>query len=295
MFPKISVILVNYNSWEDTIECVNSLIMNEYMNKEIIVVDNGSSNVDQYANNPIFSQVEVKLIKSETNLGFSGGNNVGIVYAIQALTDFVVLLNNDTLVKTDFLTRLYASYIENGKPSIVCGKILYYSNPDTIWYAGGEINFSTGGIEHWGCNKKDQLYPTQKLDVSFATGCLWFMPKETLSEVGYLDESYFLYSEDADYCCRINNLGLRILYDPNIVIYHKVGASSKMSKLSQYYSVRNDFYVFDKYAPSYNKKLIMFALAKRKIKEIIVGNLNFKYAIKGYCDYRKKINGKSAL
>lgn len=289
MIPQICIILVNYNSEKDTFECVESLKRIEYENYYIIVVDNAS--LDEGALEPL--KQDCTVIFSSENLGFSGGNNLGIQSAKEIGYDYILFLNNDTIVQPDFLKILVSTAETEQSVGIVCGKIYFYKNPKVLWYAGGEINFAKGGIEHWDYNKIDTSVDGKCQDVSFATGCMWLVPRDVIEQVGELAEDYFLYSEDADYCCRVVQNKLRIIYEPKAIIYHKVGASSKKSIVSQYYSTRNDFFIFDKYAPVSIRKKAKRALLMRKIKETIAGNISFKLLIRGYIDYRKGIKGRN--
>lgn len=295
--PNIQIILVNYKSADDTIECIKSLEAMTYSNAEYIVVNNYAPEYDKL-NNFIMGIEKCTLIETGSNLGFSGGNNVGIKMALNRECDYILLLNNDTIVTSEFLEPLVACANSHGKAGIVTGKIMYHFDPDLVWYAGGEISFTGGYIDHYGYNRKNSELNDDNNDkkISFATGCLWLIPVNVIEQVGMLSEEYFLYSEDTDYCCRIMQNKFQIWYTPKSVIYHKVSASSgNNSKVTQYYSVRNDYYVFSKYAPKNIKRKAIIKLTKRKIESIIRGDISLKWYLKGVKDFRNNIKGKIEL
>jgi len=241
MNPRVAIVIVNYNSTEDTIECLQSLKNISYDNAEIIVVDNGSNHdsVEKLQNfNNGFS-----LLTTETNLGFAGGNNIGIRYAIDHKAGYVLLLNNDTVVGSDFIEPLLDTVLNSNKAGVVGGKIFYYDDPERIWYAGGSLNCFSGRTKHIGKNKTDTGKYDKTREVSFITGCLMLIPREVIENVGMMDEKYFLYFEDADWCYRIRKAGYRLIYSPLARIYHKESATTqKLNNVKAYYYYRNIHY-----------------------------------------------------
>lgn len=289
---KVTIILVNYNSVEDTLECIRSLQKIDYTNYRIIVVDNASSD-DLRELQSLCDKNEIVLLRAGDNLGFAGGNNLGIRYALEhEKTDYVLLLNNDTVVKKDFLSLLVREAKCDATAGIICGTILRFDSPEEIWYKGGEILIDKGDTCHFGYGKKNSEYAVKKKYVSFATGCLWLMPKTTVEKIGFLTEDYFLYAEDSDYCCRVLNEGLRILFVPEAVIWHKVGRSSKVSDIMQYYMVRNDFLMFSRFAAPKKRKWIEVRILLRRIKDVCRGRISFRALRWGYKDYHKNVLGK---
>jgi len=242
MNKLVYIILVNYNGAIDTINCINSINKITYLNFRVVIIDNGSEDdsADIIKNYilTIEQNERFELIKSKENLGFSGGNNVGIQYALNNGADYILLLNNDTIVENDFIDHLICVYSE--KTGISIGKILYLSDKSRIWYAGGSINNKLASVKHYNFNKKDQ-HDKQIMNVTFATGCCMLISKKIITEIGFLDESYFLYWEDTDYSFRVINAGYKIIYNPSAIVYHNVSSSTiKGSKLMQYYELRNE-------------------------------------------------------
>lgn len=290
MIPNIAVILINYNGDNDTLECIKSLLEVSYENISIVVVDNASKSQDEFEKK---IPSNVVFIKSDVNLGFAGGNNLGVKYAIEHGSDYVVLLNNDTVVDRDFLSNLVELAEKHTDAGIITGKILYYDSPDYVWFAGGYMNLNKARIHHYHIREKNDFSDTEKA-VSFATGCLMMIPRSVIAQVGTLDESFFMYSEDAEYCQRIMKNGLTIWYTPKSVIYHKVSRSSggAGSKLSQYYRTRNEMYLVTHYADHAIWGCLM-CLA-RFIKRILVGQFSVKCVYYGLVDCMKNKMGKTS-
>lgn len=157
MDKKVSIILVNYNTTNDAIECIKSLSYIDYRNYEVIIVDNASraTEVDKLKKN-IKNNDKCKLILSNENNGFAGGNNIGIKYALDNEADYVLLLNCDTEVKEDFLSKLiYEVENDNENVGIAEGKINYYNSKNLIWFAGGQIDWNKYAGNHFGEGELD--------------------------------------------------------------------------------------------------------------------------------------------
>jgi GT2 family glycosyltransferase len=274
----IYIILVNYNGYKDTIECVNSLKKINYNNYKIIIVDNASS--DDSAKILKQKLNDCEIIKSKKNLGFAGGNNLGIKYALNHNANYIMLLNNDTLVNTDFLGVMFNSFNRDNKIGLVGCKIMYYPKKNIIWYGGGYIDwFKFIGV-HNGMKEVDKGQCDNEKEIDFMTGCCMLIKREVFEKVGFLSEDYFMYFEDADFCVKLKNIGYKIWYNPNAIIYHKVGLSSggEESPFSIEWSTKNRLLFMSKYknnVSSFNFVLSkMFFYITRIIKY-------FQYAMKG--------------
>ena len=229
-------VLVNYNGSSDTRECVESI---QKMEAEagVIIVDNASEKSDRESLKQI--PYPQKLIYSKENLGFAGGNNLGIRYAIKQNIENIILLNNDTVVTKDFLTLLRIDP-EWGNVLLV-PRMMYYSKPDIIWYAGGEFQRFTGKAVHYNINKKIREQDLQSFYCTYATGCCMVVPAKVFKRAGLLDERYFMYCEDTEYCLRIVSSNIKIKYIGKAALFHKVSNSSggEQSPFSLYYMTRN--------------------------------------------------------
>lgn len=287
----IAIILVNYNGFNDTVSCVESILKSEYQEYRIVIVDNGSKDKEKILQNE-FLNTHTDVVVSEKNLGFSGGNNLGIQYAKKKYDpDYYLLLNNDTVILKDTLSELvnHCNIIEN--TGLVTGKIFYYSQPEVIWYAGGVFNYKTGIADQPVLGVDESSANNGCIDVTFATGCVMLLPRNVIEKIGLLDEEYFLYAEDTDYCCRIMQAGYKLVYVPSAIIYHKVSASTgSQSAMQQYYMMRNNCYIIKKYC-----RFPVYGYARkwyRVLRDIVRGKIDFKIQIRAWRDFTKGITGK---
>lgn len=238
MEKKVCIIVLNWNGKEDTLDCLMSLRSTDYGNYRVVLVDNGSEDDSVAAVRRDFPEAEV--VETGKNLGFAGGNNVGIEYAIKQGADYVFLINNDTIVHPDYLKELVAVAESDAQIGAVGSKIYYYSEPERIWFAGGKINWLKNKGEHIGLDEIDKGQFDEIREVGYLTGCALLVKREVVERAGVLEDDYFLYYEDADYSLRIRNAGYKTVYAPKSRIYHKVSRSTKPGSSSYvYYHVRN--------------------------------------------------------
>jgi GT2 family glycosyltransferase len=218
------IIIVNWNGRADTLECLASLHNAALPNVRTVVVDNGSEDGSAAAIRDAYPAVT--LIEAGKNLRFAGGNNLGIRHALEQGAGQILLLNNDTTVAPDFLGHLSRTLTETPGAGVVAPKILYYSSPREIWYAGGEVSFWTGTMRHVGIRATDGPGFGSVTDTAYASGCCFLASRSAFEKVGLLDETYFIYTEDADWCMRARTAGYRILFEPRARIWHKVSVSA---------------------------------------------------------------------
>lgn len=222
--PRVAIIVVNWNRRDDTLECLESLAKISYSNCRIILVDNGSTDGSVEAVRQRFPGV--KIIEAGENLRFAGGNNLGLKDVLTEGDDYCLLLNNDTTVDPDFLSAVIDSAQSDERVGLVGPKILYHHRSDIIWFAGGILKPAWGYVRHYGLRQLDDGRFDERLTVSFLTGYCLLIRRQLLEKIGLLDEGYYLYSEDADYCLRASKAGYRLIYDPKARIYHKVSQST---------------------------------------------------------------------
>ncbi|MBU1098490.1 MAG: glycosyltransferase family 2 protein [Bacteroidetes bacterium] len=236
--PKVSILILNYNRAYDTIECIDSLTKITYSNYNILIVDNAST--DSSYDILTKQYPELEIINSGGNLGYTGGINFGLKILLQRDCDFILIINNDTLVDKQFLSFMIEEMLKMQDAVAAGASILCEHNRDEIWYAGGEIINWRGLAVH--SNKgKSFSEIKQKLktcEVSFITGCLILIRKKQLPEIGIEDERFFMYLDDIELSIRIGKNGFKLLYVPDAKIYHKV-VGEKESAFKLYYSVRN--------------------------------------------------------
>ncbi|WP_293709235.1 glycosyltransferase family 2 protein [uncultured Parabacteroides sp.] len=229
----ISIITVNYNGIVDTRNLLNSLCINivdiEY---EMVVVDNGSKENEAELLQQEFFQI--KAIRSDVNLGFSGGNNLGVKYS---KGDYLLFLNNDLIITSDFITPLLDIFSQKEKVGIVSPQILNMDG--SLCYGGCEpIGRFLLRIHYLNGDPKNGLQTLQ--EVSLAHGAALMIKRDILNSVGGWPDIYFLYSEEVDLSICIKNLGYSIWYEPNSFVYHLGSQSTgKGSPLVCYYNTRN--------------------------------------------------------
>lgn len=234
---ELSIILVNYNNSEDTVLCLDSLQNILFKSYSIIIVDN-YSNINDYTNlknnlNTKKFNFTYELIRTDSNLGFAGGNNIGIKCALNKYkSKYLLLLNNDTIVEKDFLEPL-VNKINEGY-SMATSKVLFEGNKNLIWASGGYLNQRRGIGVNRNFKKKNKNI-NDDCEVNFAPFCCVLFNSDVFMKYGFMDESYFMYFEDVDYCIRLISKGLKFYYCHNSVIYHKVSASSG--------GIRSNFYL----------------------------------------------------
>ena len=289
--PKVSIVLVNYNSSDHTLECINSLMNIDYKNFEIIIVDNASGMLERKKLDQI-SLENVKIINSDVNLGFSGGNNL-CISEVMSNSEFILLLNNDTVVEQNFLTELVMAAKSNKNIGIVCPQIFNYYNRSEVSYAGGDINYLKGSVYIVGINdKRKDLYEVPR-KISFATGCCMLINSKVFKDVGLLPEEYFLYFEDTDFSVRVIRKGYSIWYQPTAKIYHKESVSTKRySDNYQYYFVRNRFYFIKKNYLIVNKFTAYPISLLYVIKKILEKKFTFRNSFYAIRDFLNNNMGK---
>ena len=178
--PKVGIVISNYNGWQDTLVCLESLQKMTFRDFEIVLIDDASPN-DSVA------QLQGKLppntvfLPQEKNVGFAAANNIGMRRALADGCDYALLLNNDTSVRPDFLESLLA---ETPAGAGSCPKMLFMDPPDEIWFAGGELDPATGKVKHLGGHKKDGPEFAEKRQVSFITFCCVLLPRAVIEKGG---------------------------------------------------------------------------------------------------------------
>lgn len=288
---KHAVVIVNYNGWSDTCVCLRS-VMASKDRPHVIVIDNASTDNSVKLILQAFPNIE--LVASDKNLGYSGGNNLGIKLAMKKGARVIYLLNNDTEVDSNLFFRAYR-YV-SGKKRIAGGKIYYARgfefhhdhkmDGNRLWYAGGDFDWSMAVARHHGVDEQDQGQYDKLKDVSFITGCFMAIPREVINKVGYLDESYFLYLEDAEYCLRASRNKIELKYNPSLIVFHRNSSTTVSgSDLVDYYLTRNRLLI----AKSYGSLRLRFALMREALRNW--SNLTRRRA---FIDYLSGNLGKQA-
>lgn len=245
MKKLVSIIILNWNGKEDTIECLESIKELDYPNCEVIVVDNGST--DGSCEILKKNYPYVKLIENEKNLGVARGNNLGIY---QAKGDYILLLNNDIVVDMDILKDLVSVLESSPEIGIVGPTMYYYDDPKRIWVGGGgKIYWNKGEADILRSNEIDNGQFDEITEVDYIASCALLTKKGIFEEIGYMDEKYFAYWDETDWCVRAGKAGYRVLYVPKAKMWHKISSTSKkISGFYEYYNTRNTFLFMKKHA-----------------------------------------------
>lgn len=237
--PVVTIIVLNYKTYQDTIACLHSLEHLTYPHVQALVVDNGSGNESVAAIRAAFP--DVRLIETGANLGFTGGNNVGIQDALAHGSDYVLLLNNDTIVAPDMID-LMVEVMENDPAIGVSGPMIYYFDaPETIWSGGGKIDWMRGTTSMIGLNEEDHgQFGLSPRPVDFVTGCALMVRHEVWDKAGLLDDKFFMYYEETEWCVRAARAGFKIVHVPMAMMWHKISIQAReASPRTYYYMTRN--------------------------------------------------------
>jgi GT2 family glycosyltransferase len=222
--PSVAVVVLNWNGTDDTIECLDSLVHMEYPRCEIVVVDNGSRPSPRRCITERYPTVT--YLETPMNLGYAGGNNVGIRYAVARGHDYVFVLNNDTIVERDVLERAIAVAETDASIGVVGVKIIAWDDPARVWVAYGQVTYRQGLVRLIGYYRPDDGAFDRQCDVEWVPGTAMLLRRQALDEVGLFDETFFAYHEDVDWCTMAREKGFRVVFAPQPRIYHKGHRSS---------------------------------------------------------------------
>ena len=253
--PKIAIIIINWNTYQLTFNCLKSLEACIYKNKTIFFVDNGSK--DGSGDKIALEFPETNYIKNTKNEGFTGANNKALKIILKQNFDYALLLNNDTQVNPNFLCHLEARMSSDKNLAATQPLILDLQSKKTIWNAGGSLNtfFCFFKTKY----NRTTYKPKLKIDTStqWISGCCVLVKIEVIKKVGLLDNRFFAYFEDADWSIRMTNLGYKLGVVPESIIYHHKSGSTKknntfnegyLSPYAHYLNVRNHIYLIKKHS-----------------------------------------------
>jgi GT2 family glycosyltransferase len=283
--PNVAIVILNWNGWEDTIECLESVFQIDYPNYNVVLVDNHSTDdsikkIIAYAegkitvestffeyshyNKPLNYQIldknrnidinpnkQLTLILNHKNEGFAEGNNIGMRYTLKNLeSKYVLLLNNDTVVDKYFLDSLVKEGENNEKIGLLGPKIYYYDEPEVIWCVGGKIDWKLARGRHIGNQEFDRGQYQIKKHFDYISGAALLIKRELLEDVGLLDEKYFLYFEETDLELKAALNSYENIYIPESKIWHKVSRSGGgiSKEVGLYYITRNRWIFMKKWA-----------------------------------------------
>lgn len=300
---KVFIIILNYNGGRAVIECLQSVSQladeKEGFDLSVVVVDNGSTDGSALAVRNKFTNVV--LIENDKNLGFAAGNNVGLRYGLENGADWLMLLNNDTEIAKKAVVRLIEVGRKKRKAGVLSPKIYFapgyefhrqrYQKKDqgkVIWYAGGVIDWKNMLAFHHGVDEVDRGQHEQMTETDFVTGCAMMIRRKVFEKIGLLDERYFLYYEDTDFCQRASQAGFKILFVPQAKVWHKnLGTGRMGTELQDYYLTRNRLLFGLRWAPRRTK----LALLKESLRILLLGR---PWQKKGLLDFYLRRFGKGS-
>lgn len=225
--PKVTVIILTWNRVDDVVTCLDSFSAVTYPNLEVVVVDNASA--DETVETLRAKYDWITLIVNDDNLGYVGGNNVGIKYALEKGTDYVFILNSDTKMMPSCLDELVRTMQADPRIAIAGAKNLYMQNPAFTWGKYGVLNWGPMLCRTHGRFVRDYPESSPK-DVDWVIGNGCMMSREALEKVGIFDEEFFQVNEDVDWCMRARKLGYRVVYVDTAAIQHRGASSADLSK-----------------------------------------------------------------
>jgi len=295
---KISIIIVNWNRKDDTLQTLSALSKSnlEEVEAQIIVVDNASTDGSVEAIKKLqINNFDLKIINNNKNLAFAAGNNVGIKPALDWGADFVLLVNNDLNVNKNTIVELLAEARRFLRAGAIAPKIYFaagfeyqkkYKKDEVgrvIWYAGGDIDWDNVLGSNHGVDDVDEGQYEKTQETDFATGACVLYRSQALKEVGIFDEKFYLYLEDADLSMRLKKAGWSVLYSPRTETWHKVAQSSGSgSELNDYFITRNRLVFGLRYAPLRAK----IALLRESIRLLFWGRKWQKVGVRDFYLHR---------
>ncbi len=299
----VYIIILHYSNLKDTLACIDSCLKLKTgnFNLKIILVDNNPG-VDLKGKIAKKILQKIEIIVNKKNYGFAQGNNIGIKRAMEKRADYLLILNNDTVVDKNLLIQLFKVLEKNQHINIVSPKIYFapgyefhkerYNDQEkgkVIWYAGGHIDWNNIYASHLGVNEVDRgQYDRLKL-TDFATGCCMLVKKEVFSKTGFFNQKYFLYWEDVAFCQKAKQAGFSSYYCPQGFIYHKNAVSSSVgSELQDYYQTRNRLL----FGWHYAGLRVKLNLVKQSLLRLFKGR---KWEKRGIVDFYRANFGKGSF
>jgi len=337
----VSVVL-NWNGWLGTIECVESLLRSDYANHQIVVCDNASQDhsierLTEWADgilevkhfgdtkglaweyrpvakplpyalydslDEVFSastapEAQIIFIRNGDNLGYAGGNNIGMRFALETLhADYVWVLNNDTVVDRRAMSHLLEAAALRPDGAVLGARLMQYHSPDTIQaLGGGQLDPRWALDTQIGRGLRTHADVDQLIELEHVVGASMFIRADAIRDVGPIDESYFLYREETDWCVQMRKRGWHLYYCPQSIVWHKEGHSAGFkSGVHDYYAVRNMLYLIQKHYPQHLTSAFLISFWRAvapKVARLQFGRLI--YVLRAYYDFSRGVRGKTEV
>lgn len=290
---SLAIIILNYNNSSDTIECLKSLSdkINPQLYK-VFLIDNSNEICNELNNYLSNSKIELEYFFLNRNSGFTEGNNIGIKKALSEDFEHIMLLNNDTVIIDDSIKKA-CLLLQSSKVVDIIGLVnYYYSNRSKVWQCGLNQNMQLGLILKAKLNKQNTISYCD-----YVPGSSIIIKREVFNKIGLLDENFFAYFEEIDFCTRAKKEKFKIAYMPHSTILHKVGAST-INKQKLYLKTRNSLYFYSKHLSKWNFNILFPKLVLKQIIKALIHKkpfINLKAVLSGYKDYANKDLGSGSL
>ena len=299
---KIALVILHFNNKDLTLGCLNSIknLVIKGFSLEVIIIDNSLKNELLNLRSKF---KEFVFLNPEKNLGFTGGNNLGLKKALEDGADYLFIVNNDTILDKNLLINLLKEMDSDQSIGILGPKIYFapgyefhqekYKPTDegkVIWYAGGLIDWQNILASHRGVDEIDKGQYEQKIETDFVSGCAMFVKREVFDKVGLFDDKYFLYWEDVDLCTRVKKANFKVMFFPQAKVWHANAGSSEVGgSLHDYYMTRNRML----FGLRYGSFRVKHALGRESFKLTFKGTPWQKKAIRDF--YLRKFGKGSFL
>ena len=292
------MVVVNYNGWRDTLECLESIIASDYPDVRVVVCDNASTDgsparirewIESHGTAP------VRLVECGANLGFAGANNVGLRLAMEQGARHALLFNNDAVMAPGAIAKMVDAAERMPKCGAVGATILQYHDRERVeTLAGATLRRSTGMVERVAGNSDRRAPRPVKVAIDYVIGCCMLVPMETVRDVGLMAEDYFLYGEDTDWCLRMTAAGYEHGYAPDAEVWHKGGGSVvHRSAVHDYYAVRGTLMLMHRHFRPRMPLVLGHAVLRFLLPKLARGQWRrFAAAARGYRDFLRHAAGR---
>lgn len=297
-YPKIFVIILNYNGKKDTLECIASLKKSSFLDFQLLIIDNGST--DGSVESLRKYDPKIPILEMKQNLGFAGGNNEGISWALSKGAEWIFLLNNDTIVDPDCLKKFIEATQKKPEVKIFGAKIYSHQNPWIIDHLGGYFDLEKAECFSYAKNEKEDHVSFETMQaVDYVCGASIWIHKKVFQEIGLLESDFFLFWEETDFCFRAKRKGFEVWTAPQAKVFHKISSSFTGGKTHTHYFWWRSRLLwlsrnlsFDQRKKIYRK--VIFPELYKALRHYLLKNLEFFFTRKEKA--KKKANhAKAAL
>ncbi|MDP1676916.1 MAG: glycosyltransferase family 2 protein [Bacteroidota bacterium] len=268
--PLVYCVVLNWNKYEETIECVKSLRKSNYERLKIVLVDNDSGNESVEVLRKEFP--DITLLCNTQNAGYASGNNIGIRWALENKADYILVLNNDVIIDQNLILEMLVAIQKDQHIGVVTGKMFYKDDPNRIYSGAGKIiRWRCSGVNRGTVFGRMNQHNKECM-VDYVCGALFLARSEVFLNIGLMDEGYFMYFEDLEFSRRVNS-DYSMVYTPKAIAYHKSGGGTRWynyPEVYHYYQTRNRFIVFKNDPQYYRIYVLLFTSIVTLAKSVVI-------------------------